>query len=106
MGQGTAVRDVPPHWDVYIAVLSAVLKKPFDVFVSGRMAVLQDPTGAIFCIWEAKQQFYESVFAWHMDSGAYMHIQNGDAFIGGMQSLKDSPQGAVLALFEPPSYGA
>src|SRR6185503_20252219 len=59
---------VPPHWNSYVSVTSAddtvkraqelggtALVAPFDVFDFGRMAVLQDPTGAVFCIWEAKK---------------------------------------------------
>ena len=57
---------VPPHWDSYVAVASAddavtraqglgatVLAPPFDVMDAGRMAVLQDPTGATFMMWQA-----------------------------------------------------
>ena len=29
--------------------------EPFDVNDIGRMAVIQDPTGAIFSLWEAKK---------------------------------------------------
>ena len=67
MGQEEAGR--PPHWNAYVAVASAdeaaarakqlggtVLKEPFDVFDIGRMAVIQDPTGAVFCAWQAKKQ--------------------------------------------------
>jgi uncharacterized protein len=32
----------------------SVLMEPFDVSDAGRMAVFADPTGAAFCIWEAK----------------------------------------------------
>jgi uncharacterized protein len=59
---------VPPHWMVYVAVESAdataertsklggnVIAAPFDVFDAGRMAVLQDPTGAVFSVWQAKR---------------------------------------------------
>ncbi|HKF51170.1 MAG TPA: VOC family protein [Candidatus Acidoferrales bacterium] len=59
---------VPPHWNLYVATESAdatakraeelgakVLAPPFDVFDAGRMAVIQDPTGAAFCLWEAKK---------------------------------------------------
>src|SRR5258708_5606725 len=59
---------VPPHWNLYITVASAddttkkaeglgakVLAAPFDVMDVGRMAVLQDPSGAVFCIWEPKR---------------------------------------------------
>jgi len=58
-------RGVPPHWNVYVAVQSAdataarvaglggtVLAPPFDVSDAGRMAVLQDPTGAALSIWQ------------------------------------------------------
>jgi len=62
-------RGVPPHWNLYVAVESAdtaaaramelgakVLAPPFDVFDVGRMAVLQDSTGAVFSVWQAKRQ--------------------------------------------------
>lgn len=61
-------RGVPPHWSLYVAVESAdataaraeqlggkVLAPPFDVFDAGRMAVVQDPTGATLCIWQPKR---------------------------------------------------
>jgi uncharacterized protein len=58
----------PPHWNLYVTVASVderakkaeslgakVLAPPFDVMDVGRMAVLQDPTGAVFQLWEAKK---------------------------------------------------
>jgi predicted enzyme related to lactoylglutathione lyase len=58
----------PPHWNLYVTVASVddsvkkaeslgvkVLAPPFDVMDVGRMAVLQDPTGAVFEVWEAKK---------------------------------------------------
>jgi len=60
-------QGVPPNWRLYIAVESAdaaapraaelggkVIVEPFDVFDAGRMAVVQDPTGAYFTVWQAK----------------------------------------------------
>ena len=51
----------PPHWNLYVTVASVdesvkraeglgarVFAPPFDVMGAGRMAVLQDPTGAVF----------------------------------------------------------
>jgi len=93
-----------------------VMGGPFDVMTYGRMAVLQDPTGAVFSIWQAKshpgtqvagepgafcwadlstpdvagaKRFYEAVFPWHLapgekDPSGYLHIKNGDHFIGGV----------------------
>src|SRR5207253_2627713 len=58
-------RGVPPHWMLYVATKDAdstsekaaslgakILAPPFDVFDVGRMAVIQDPTGAVFAIWQ------------------------------------------------------
>ena len=99
----------PPHWNLYIAVQSAdesakratelggkLIAPPFDVMTFGRMAVVQDPTGAVFCIWEPKQhtgstvghengtlcwadlntsnvehskKFYEELFGWKLEPG-------------------------------------
>jgi uncharacterized protein len=32
-----------------------VVSEPFDVMNAGRMAVLADPEGAVFCVWQAKE---------------------------------------------------
>src|SRR4028119_1990008 len=57
----------PGHWNHYVSVESAgeptaearrlgatVLEEPFDVMDVGRMAMLSDPDGAMFCVWEAR----------------------------------------------------
>jgi uncharacterized protein len=120
---------VPPHWMIYIAVANAddaatkaqqlggkVLAPAFDVMDAGRMAVIQDPTGATFCVWQAKKnagigialvhgtlvwadlstpdvkraaEFYSTLFGWQVaadpkDTSGYLHIKNGEHFIGGV----------------------
>ena len=58
--------EAPPMWNTYVAVESAddavarvreaggtAYGEAFDVFTAGRMAVLADPAGAPFCIWQA-----------------------------------------------------
>ena len=58
----------PPHWNSYVTVANVdetvkqaqelgakVFAPPFDVMDAGRMAVLQDPTGAVFQVWQAKK---------------------------------------------------
>ena len=119
-------RHVPPHWMLYVATADAdqtvskateaggkVVAGPFDVMDFGRMAVLQDPTGAHFSVWqpkthtgttvtgepgtmcwadlstpdaEAAAAFYKAVFGWEFSKGQddYTHIKNGEAFIGGV----------------------
>jgi hypothetical protein len=132
-------KGIPPHWNLYIAVANAdesakragelggtVLAPPMDVMDAGRMAVIQDPTGAKFCIWQAKgtpgitiagvngslcwadlntphpdvaKTFYEGLFGWKFnaaenDRSGYLHIQNGEEFLGGVppaSSGKDEP---------------
>jgi len=61
-------QGVPPNWMLYIAVENSdaiarratdaggkVHAPAFDVFDSGRMAVLADPTGAVFAVWQPKK---------------------------------------------------
>jgi len=61
-------QGVPPNWLQYVSVESVdastekakslggvVMREPMDVMEIGRMSVLQDPTGAVFALWEAKQ---------------------------------------------------
>lgn len=122
-------QGVPPHWLIYIAVDDAdaaaakaqqlggtILAPAFDVMDAGRMAVVQDPTGAVFCAWQAKRNtgigiaqvngtlrwadlstpdakrasdFYSGLFGWQIcadpkDTSGYLHIKNGEHFIGGV----------------------
>jgi predicted enzyme related to lactoylglutathione lyase len=72
-GDVAAVGSIPegappmPLWNTYVSVNSAdeatstardagggVVTEPFDVMDAGRMAVLTDPEGAAFCVWQAK----------------------------------------------------
>ncbi len=59
---------VPPHWSTYIASddVDATAKRvtdaggtllvdPMDVFDAGRMVLAQDPVGAVFGVWQAKE---------------------------------------------------
>ncbi|MBK5111555.1 MAG: VOC family protein [Thermoleophilia bacterium] len=58
----------PPAWTTYISVEDvdattekvkaaggSVLSEPMDVMTAGRMAVLADPGGAVFAIWQARE---------------------------------------------------
>jgi predicted enzyme related to lactoylglutathione lyase len=68
---GSVPEGAPPMamWNTYVWVENAdetaakardagggVAMEPFDVMDAGRMAVLTDPEGAVFCLWEAKNQ--------------------------------------------------
>lgn len=65
MSSEMLAQQIPPHWLSYVSVTNAdeateqaksagatLLKGPFDVSDAGRMAVLQDPTGAVFAVWQ------------------------------------------------------
>jgi predicted enzyme related to lactoylglutathione lyase len=114
VGAAAALRPdqqgVPPHWNTYVSVANVdeslkraqelggkVLGPAFDVMDAGRMGVLQDPTGAVFFVWqannhpgarilrepgalgwtelntndtEAASRFYTQLFGWHAKTGS------------------------------------
>lgn len=57
----------PPHWGLYLTVMDAdaagkkavelggqLIMGPMDVFEHGRMCIIADPVGAVFCVWQPK----------------------------------------------------
>jgi predicted enzyme related to lactoylglutathione lyase len=119
---------MPPHWNAYFTVKSAdesaktaadaggkIAMAPFDVMTFGRMAVVQDPQGAFFSLWEprdhigaerigetgatcwceldttdtdAAERFYTKVFPWTAKkSPEYTEWQLGGTSIGGMMKI-------------------
>lgn len=63
-------QGVPASWTSYVAVDdvdtitenarsagATVLMEPIDIFDQGRLAILADPTGAVFGLWEAGEHF-------------------------------------------------
>jgi predicted enzyme related to lactoylglutathione lyase len=124
-----AAQGVPPHWNVYVAVASAdttaakakelggtVLMEPFDVMEHGRMTIVQDPTGATICAWQARNHvgarvvrepgatcwvelytrdtakagsFYRQLFGWTpKESPGYTEFHAGDQPVGGMMAIE------------------
>jgi len=66
--QTAGVANGPPHWLCYVSVASAddavgraralggtAIDEPFDVLDVGRMAVVQDPVGAVLALWEPRR---------------------------------------------------
>ncbi|MGI8623943.1 MAG: VOC family protein [Solirubrobacteraceae bacterium] len=60
--------DAPPRWNSYVTVASVdataeqarelggrVVADPFNVMDAGRMAVIQDPSGGVVNVWEARE---------------------------------------------------
>jgi uncharacterized protein len=128
---------IPPHWNTYIAVddVDAVTPKatslggkilmpPFDVFDAGRMSVVQDPTGAVLCLWQAKKhigarvknepnsptwaevmttnvdtagKFYTGLLGWkaHPDHGGYTLFKAGSDNAAGMMAIPAAEAGKI-----------
>lgn len=123
---------VPTHWGSYVAVANAddavkraqalgakVLAPAFDVMDAGRMAVLQDPTGATFCVWQAgkhagaallrepgslgwtelatrdtkaAEKFYTSLFGWTAKTSSDVGLEYTEF------SNQGTPQAGMLAM--------
>lgn len=116
---------VPPHWLSYVAVAdvdasaaqatglgATIVAGPMDVMDAGRMAVLLDPQGATFAVWqadkhagvgvrdeanalcwnelmandlEAARKFYVALFGWRpKESPEYTEWHLGENAVGGM----------------------
>jgi hypothetical protein len=126
---------VPPHWNLYVAVndADATAAKAvelggtlpagvFDVYTNGRMAVVIDPTGAAFCLWQPKQtqgvevmaennsycwadlissdrmaakRFYENLFGWRIFPGEGKDESSYLHIMAGEQGIAGIQQGGM-----------
>jgi len=120
---GSIPEGAPPvaTWNTYISVASAddtattagkagggVLAEPFDVMDAGRMAVLADPDGAAFCVWQAKNHQGAKVVNEHgslnFNGLATPDPQKAEAFYGAVFGWRvlALPSGLAWTL---PGYG-
>jgi predicted enzyme related to lactoylglutathione lyase len=91
----------PPHWNSYVAVDDldeaaagakgqggSVIAEPFDVTDTGRMAVIQDPTGAVVSLWESKPflgaRLVNEIGAWSWNELVTTDMEAAKAFYGGL----------------------
>jgi predicted enzyme related to lactoylglutathione lyase len=150
-GDVAAVSSIPEGappmatWNTYVWVDSAdetaakvtaaggkVLAEPFDVPEAGRMAVLADPEGAVFSVWQAGQHkgarivneagslnfnglhtrdpeaakaFYGAVFGWRtltLDGGQEMWTMPG--YGDHLESLTPGLRGRMLSMGAQPGF--
>lgn len=127
----------PPHWLSYLSVASAadaaarakrlggtMLLEPFDVLDVGRMALVQDPAGAVVALWEPRRHagaalvgepgavcwnelattdagragaFYASLLGWTADA------QPMGATVYTLFSAAGAPRGGMMTI--SPSWG-
>jgi predicted enzyme related to lactoylglutathione lyase len=132
-GADERAAGIPPHWSSYVSVVDVdelaarveglggkLLAEPFDVLDSGRMAVVQDPTGALVSLWQAGRHFgarlvndpgcltwndlatpdpdaaaafYTALLGWQVESQApeYATIKNEGSLNGGIRRETELP---------------
>ena len=127
-------KETPPHWNSYVSVTNVdetakkakasgatIVAEPFDVMTVGRMAVIQDPQGAMLCLWQPKEhigarvtnepgamcwnelytpdiagsrKFYSDLFGWKLKvSDEYTEIHVGERGTGGMMQIREEMKG-------------
>lgn len=114
----------PPAWNTYMAVDDVseaveraraagadVLQGPLDAAPAGRLAVLADPTGATFCLWQAElrqgAQLINEPSAWSMSLLRTTDPQRAGRFYAelfGWQSYAFAMGDGEVTLFRLPGY--
>jgi predicted enzyme related to lactoylglutathione lyase len=119
VGLGTA-GGAMPSWNTYIRVESVdaaseratedggtVLVGPFDVPPAGRVAVIADPTQAVFAVWEAGEregaQLINEPGTWQMSSLHTHEPEAAAAFYGALFGWEAEAFGGAT-LFRLPGY--
>jgi uncharacterized protein len=124
---GSQMEGSPPTpvWSTYIAVDSAddtaakitkaggsVLAEPFDVPEAGRMAIASDPSGAVFCLWQANQtpgaQLVNEAGTWNFSDLNTRDVESAIAFYGevfGWVASTIEGAGAEFTFLRLPGYG-
>lgn len=143
MDAGQAATGMPPYWGTYITVENAdasaakakslggtMIMEPFDVMDHGRMAVITDPQGATFCVWQAKKhagvgvygepntlgwtqlnakdtgvakKFYTELIGWKVQDDEMPAAMGGGSYTTFLKA--DGPAGGMMAM-PPMAAGA
>jgi uncharacterized protein len=127
-GDVAAVGSIPESapqmaaWNTYIWVDSAdetaakvvdaggkVLMDPFDVMDSGRMAVLADPEGAVFSLWQAEEhkgaRIVNEAGALNFNGLGTRDVEGAKAFYGTVFGWQTMTVGGGAGLWTLPGYG-
>jgi len=116
--------STPPAWGTYIWVDSAedtaakttemggsVIMEPFDSLDGGRIAVLADPAGAAFGVWQPGAhkgaQLVNEPGAWSMSQLNTPDVEGSKAFYGGLfgwQTEAFDAGGFEVAMWRLPGY--
>lgn len=121
-GIGSLPDGLAPAWITHVRVDSAdaaaeraqaaggtVVDGPFDAPPAGRLAVLADPTGALFCAWQAGiregAELINEPSAWAMSALQTSDPERAAAFYGAVFGWRTEPFGPVELLRLPGYVG-
>ena len=119
-GQGPG-EEGPATWTTYVWVESAdaaaataeraggsVLAPPFEIADAGRMAVLADPDGAVFCVWQADTgkgaQLVNAPGTWNFSGLSTRNPERARAFYAAMFGWNGG-EDPGFATWRLPGYG-
>ena len=121
---GSTPEGAPPMamWNTYIWVDDAdetaakvrdaggsTLTEPFDVMDAGRMAVFADPEGAVFSVWQAKDQKGAQVVneagALNFNGLGTRDVEGAKAFYGAVFGWQTMTVGGGNEMWTLPAYG-
>jgi uncharacterized protein len=124
---GSQMEGSPPTpvWSTYISVENAdeaaakvtdaggsTLAEPFDVLDAGRMGVLSDASGAVFCVWQPKEhkgaQLVNEAGTWNFSDLNTRDFDGALAFYGavfGWVAEKIEGAGMGFTFLRLPGYG-
>jgi uncharacterized protein len=87
-----------------------VVADPFDVFDAGRMAVLTDPEGAAFCVWQAMQhkgaQVVNEPGSLNFNGLNTRDVQGAQSFYGSLFGWEALGLDGGVQMWRLPGYGA
>ena len=85
------------------------MMEPFDVMDAGRMAVFADPEGAVFSVWQAKEQKGARVVneagALNFNGLGTRDVEGAKAFYGAVFGWQTMPVGGGNEMWTLPGYG-
>jgi len=127
-GDVAAVGSIPEAapaaamWNTYVWVESAeetaskvrdagggVVMEPFDVMEAGRMAVFTDPEGAVFCVWQAKEnkgaQVVNEAGSLNFNGLGTRNVEGAKSFYGSVFGWQTLALGGGAEMWTLPGYG-
>jgi predicted enzyme related to lactoylglutathione lyase len=121
---GSIPEGAPPTamWNTYIWVQSAdqtasdvrdaggqALMEPFDVMDAGRMAVVADPEGAAFCVWQAKEnkgaRIVNEAGSLNFNGLNTRDVESARSFYGSVFGWQTLTLGGAGEMWTLPGYG-